>query len=163
MLRVPCRSASLADGHFRPRAFGCFPCSTSPVDTRLADALFSICAPGQWFPNFEATLDFGSLNKACLRNSRYAEGPFYALRGRVISGILCAGLVPRLGGPEGVVAHRNNTFVPGVLVCLAVKLWRSHAMRPLKPPQSTGGQLANIQMQNPSLTHVMVSGRLMCC
>jgi hypothetical protein len=82
-------------------------------------------------------LYFGSLNKAYLCNSRYAEGPFYALRGRVISGILRAGLVPRLGGPEGVVAHQNNTFVPGVLVCLAGKLWHSHVMRALKPPQST--------------------------
>ncbi|KAK9902787.1 hypothetical protein WJX75_005995 [Coccomyxa subellipsoidea] len=36
-------------------------------------------------------------------NSRYAEGPFYALRGRVISGILRAGLVPRLGGPEDMM------------------------------------------------------------
>lgn len=34
-------------------------------------------------------------------DSRYAEGPFYALHGRVIRGILRSGLVPRLGGPEG--------------------------------------------------------------
>ncbi|CAL8466460.1 g5996 [Coccomyxa elongata] len=36
-------------------------------------------------------------------HSRYAEGPFYALRGRVISAILRAGLAPRLGGPEDMM------------------------------------------------------------
>ncbi|CAL5227119.1 g10028 [Coccomyxa viridis] len=33
-------------------------------------------------------------------DSRYAEGPFYALRAPIISGILRSGLSPRLGGPE---------------------------------------------------------------
>lgn len=40
-------------------------------------------------------------------HSRYAEGPFYALRGRVISAILRAGLAPRLGGPEGNASSRR--------------------------------------------------------
>lgn len=35
-------------------------------------------------------------------DSRYAEGPFYALRGSIIRGVLRSGLIPRLGGPEGV-------------------------------------------------------------
>jgi hypothetical protein len=34
-------------------------------------------------------------------DSRYAEGPFYAVHARVIGGILRSGLMPRLGGPEG--------------------------------------------------------------
>ena len=34
-------------------------------------------------------------------DSRYAEGPFYALAAPIISGILRSGLSPRLGGPEG--------------------------------------------------------------
>ncbi len=34
-------------------------------------------------------------------DSRYAEGPFYALSAHVISGIIRSGLTPRLGGPEG--------------------------------------------------------------
>ena len=35
-------------------------------------------------------------------DSRYAEGPFYVVAGHVISSILRSGLVPRMGGPEGV-------------------------------------------------------------
>ena len=34
-------------------------------------------------------------------DSRYAEGPFYAVRAALISGILRSGLTPRMGGPEG--------------------------------------------------------------
>ncbi|CAK0758913.1 hypothetical protein CVIRNUC_002657 [Coccomyxa viridis] len=33
-------------------------------------------------------------------DSRYAEGPFYAVRAALISGILRSGLTPRMGGPE---------------------------------------------------------------
>ena len=47
-------------------------------------------------------------------DSRYAEGPFYVVHGRIISGILRSGLIPRLGGPEGaplcstlIAAHRR--------------------------------------------------------
>ena len=40
-------------------------------------------------------------------DSRYAEGPFYAVHGRIISGILRSGLVPRLGGPEGALNPRT--------------------------------------------------------
>ena len=36
-------------------------------------------------------------------DSRYAEGPFYALRQSIVSGILRSGLSPRLGGPEGEI------------------------------------------------------------
>lgn len=36
-------------------------------------------------------------------DSRYAEGPFYALRGGIIRGVLRSGLNPRLGGPEGKI------------------------------------------------------------
>ena len=43
-------------------------------------------------------------------HSRYAEGPFYALRGRVISAILRAGLAPRLGGPEGNASTRMENY-----------------------------------------------------
>ena len=42
-------------------------------------------------------------------DSRYAEGPFYALRAPIISGILRSGLSPRLGGPEGVNSSASQT------------------------------------------------------
>ncbi len=34
-------------------------------------------------------------------DTRYAEGPFYVIQGRVIEGIMRSGLLPRAGGPEG--------------------------------------------------------------
>lgn len=40
-------------------------------------------------------------------DSRYAEGPFYAVQGHIISGILRSGLVPRLGGPEGAALAQD--------------------------------------------------------
>jgi hypothetical protein len=35
----------------------------------------------------------------------YAEGAFYAVSGRLIDGIVRSGLVPRLGGSEGMFLH----------------------------------------------------------
>ena len=34
-------------------------------------------------------------------DTRYAEGPFYVIHGRIIEGIMRSGLLPRAGGPEG--------------------------------------------------------------
>lgn len=34
-------------------------------------------------------------------DTRYAEGPFYVIHGRVIEGVMRSGLLPRAGGPEG--------------------------------------------------------------
>ena len=38
-------------------------------------------------------------------DTRYAEGPFYVIQGRVIEGIMRSGLLPRAGGPEGARPH----------------------------------------------------------
>lgn len=50
-------------------------------------------------------------------DSRYAEGPFYALRGSIIRGILRSGLAPRLGGPEGVLSHLSKLMTGTFDVC----------------------------------------------
>ena len=62
-------------------------------------------------------------------DSRYAEGPFYAVAGHVISGILRSGLVPRMGGPEG---ERPSSHVLAVCMlattcCRALSCAHRHA------------------------------------
>jgi galactosylxylosylprotein 3-beta-galactosyltransferase len=54
-------------------------------------------------------------------DSRYAEGPFYAVAGHVIAGILRSGLVPRMGGPEGARLKTSP------VLCWAVCAGRKHA------------------------------------
>ena len=50
-------------------------------------------------------------------DTRYAEGPFYVIHGRVIEGIVRSGLLPRAGGPEG--AHPSH-FGPQLLNGLSI-------------------------------------------
>ncbi|KAK9905686.1 hypothetical protein WJX75_004632 [Coccomyxa subellipsoidea] len=55
-------------------------------------------------------------------DSRYAEGPFYALRGSIIRGVLRSGLTPRLGGPEDMMVGAimkgfNITFYDDRRLC----------------------------------------------
>ena len=57
-------------------------------------------------------------------DSRYAEGPFYAVRAALISGILRSGLTPRMGGPEGehethVQISRHRLSSPRKYLCAA--------------------------------------------
>ena len=44
-------------------------------------------------------------------DTRYAEGPFYVIHGRVIEGIMRSGLLPRAGGPEGANPSQHRACV----------------------------------------------------
>lgn len=57
-------------------------------------------------------------------DTRYAEGPFYVIHGRVIEGIMRSGLLPRAGGPEGANPSppKQNVVFTDLAVMLQVKI-----------------------------------------
>lgn len=93
--RWPCDSVNnnYADGALRAEYIGCFKIR-NVADTRQADPSH------RWYDPHHLVF-LGD-------DSRYAEGPFYALRGSIIRGILRSGLAPRLGGPEGRFLHHRQ-------------------------------------------------------
>ena len=58
-------------------------------------------------------------------DTRYAEGPFYVIHGRVIEGIMRSGLLPRAGGPEGAAPTRLEPSVPLMIVAVMLQIERA--------------------------------------
>ncbi|KAK9840978.1 hypothetical protein WJX81_003632 [Elliptochloris bilobata] len=81
-------------------------------------------------------------------DTRYAEGPFYVIHGRVIEGIMRSGLLPRAGGPEDLMTgwlmkafnvsfydDRRLCFMEGCTPSMLAFKW-DHAVRDYMDPEN---------------------------
>ena len=123
---APGRIVCLANSKlWRAEYVGCFKIRNA-VDARLAQRSH------RWYdPHHKVFLG---------DDTRYAEGPFYVIHGRVIEGIMRSGLLPRAGGPEGAHPSRlEPCFTSGVQQtcgterefkgaegCSLRKYWKAH-------------------------------------
>ena len=57
-------------------------------------------------------------------SSKYAEGPFYVIRGDIIDGIVRSGLTVRMGGPNEGASFETGSLTAGG-VCMRTTLTQS--------------------------------------